>query len=183
MSPTRDGDGDGSGDDDLAVFVEAMRDARPLASGRGRVAGTPARPARRPPVKAPGSSPFVVEQTGDTITGRANDVAAKLLRELRGGAHAVDARLDVHGRGRAEALRALERFIASAQARGVRGLLVIHGRGHGSDAGGPVLRPAIWEWLASPAAERSGVMAFTSARPRDGGDGATLIWLRRGKHP
>jgi DNA-nicking Smr family endonuclease len=136
-------------------------------------------------VRAPSSSssPFVVEQSGDTIAGRAQDIGAKLLRGLRGGAHAVDARLDVHGRGRADALRALEQFVASARSRGARGLLVIHGRGHGSDAGGPVLRPAIWEWLASPAAERSGVMAFASARPRDGGDGATMIWLRRGKQP
>ena len=54
---------------------------------------------------------------------------------------------------------------------------MIHGRGHGSDAGGPVLRPAIWEWLASAAAARCGVMAFASARPREGGAGATVILL------
>jgi DNA-nicking Smr family endonuclease len=180
MSPTQDGDGD---DDDVAAFVEAMRDARPLAPGRGRVVGAAGATARRPPVRAPSSPPFVVEQSGDTIAGRAHDVGAKLLRGLRGGAHAVDARLDVHGRGRAAALRALEGFVTAARARGARGLLVIHGRGHGSDAGGPVLRPAIWEWLASPAAEQSGVMAFASARPRDGGEGATMIWLRRGPRP
>jgi DNA-nicking Smr family endonuclease len=132
-------------------------------------------------VRAPAAPAFIVDQSGDTIAGRAHDVAAKLLRELRGGLHTVDARLDVHGRGRADALRALERFVTAARSRGARGLLVIHGRGHGSDAGGPVLRPAIWEWLASAAAERCGVMAFTSARPRDGGDGATMIWLRRGE--
>ena len=47
-------------------------------------------------------------------------MSLKLLRELRAGAHAVDARLDVHGRGRAEALRALERFVAGGRARGAR---------------------------------------------------------------
>jgi len=76
-------------------------------------------------------------------------------------------------------MRELERFVTSSAARGARALLVIHGRGRGSDADGPVLRPAVWEWLASAAAERAGVMAFTSARPRDGGDGATLVLLRR----
>ena len=185
MSPT-DGGGDGDDrDDDDSAFAEAMRGARPLAPGHERVAGVPSATTRRPPMKASapasGSSPFVVEQSGDTITGRAHDVGVKLLRGLRGGAHIIDARLDVHGRGRADALRALDRFVTAARARGARGLLVIHGRGHGSDVGGPVLRPAIWEWLASPAAERSGVMAFASARPRDGGDGATMIWLRRGE--
>jgi DNA-nicking Smr family endonuclease len=160
MSPTDDGDDDR--DDDAAAFAEAMRDARPLAPGHGRVTRSPAATARRPPVRAPAASPFVVDQSGDTIAGRAHDVAAKLLRELRGGLHTVDARLDVHGRGRADALRALERFVTAARTRGARGLLVIHG-------------------LASSAAERCGVMAFASASARDGGDGATMIWLRRGE--
>src|SRR5262245_3764310 len=183
MSPTGGGDDDDS-DDEGAAFAEAMRGAHPLAPGRERVTGSmPAATPRRTPTAAPAVALFIVEQTGDSIAGRARDVAAKVLRELRGGAHAVDARLDVHGRARAAALRALERFVVAARSRGARGLLVIHGRGHGSDAGGPVLRPAVWAWLASAAAEQCGVMAFASARPRDGGDGATMIWLRRSERP
>ena len=165
-----------------SAFAEAVRGARPLGPRDARVAAPQpaiAEPRRKRQATAPPPAPFVVEQTGDEIAGARRDVAHKLLRELRAGAHAVDARLDVHGRGRAEALRALESFVAAARARGARTLLVIHGRGHGSDAGGPVLRPAIWEWLASAAAERCGVMAFVSARPRDGGAGATVIQLRR----
>jgi DNA-nicking Smr family endonuclease len=185
MSPTgRDGGGgdgrDGDDDDDDSAFAEAMRGARPLAPGHERVTGPRAVATQhRPRVATPAPSPFVVEQTGDAISGRARDVAANLCKQLRGGAPAVEARLDLHGRGREQALLDLERFIASAAARGARCLLVIHGRGHGSDAGGPVLRPAIWEWLASPGAARAGVMAFVSARPADGGDGATLVLLRR----
>jgi DNA-nicking Smr family endonuclease len=178
MSPTGHR---GDGDDDDDAFAEAMRGARPLPAGHGRVVAPPtAAPSpRKPTAVVAAASPFVVEQTAETIAGRARDVAAKLLSELRNGAHAVDARIDLHGRVRADALRDLERFVTAARARAARGLLVIHGRGHGSDAGGPILRPAIWEWLASPAAERAGVMAFVSARPRDGGDGATLVLLRR----
>ena len=177
--PVAGGAGPSQGPDEEA-FAEAMRGARPLPPGRARVAGPPsAATPRRTPAATPAVSPFIVEQTGDSVAGRARDVAAKLLRELRGGAHAVDARLDLHGQSRAEALRALERFLIAAASRGARGLLVIHGRGQGSDTGTPILRPAVWEWLASAAAERCGVMAFTSARPRDGGDGATMILLRR----
>jgi DNA-nicking Smr family endonuclease len=180
MSPTGGRGGGDSADDDDA-FAEAMRGARPLPTGHARVVAPPAPPSRRKPAAAAAATAasFVVEQTADTIAGRARDVAAKLLTELRGGAHTVDARIDLHGRGRADALRELERFATAARARGARGLLVIHGRGHGSDAGGPILRPAVWEWLAGPAAGRCGVMAFVSARPRDGGDGATLVLLRR----
>jgi DNA-nicking Smr family endonuclease len=174
---------EGSDDDDEA-FAEAVRGARPLAQRDARVTAPPATPEpRRKRLATPALSPasFIVEQTGDTIAGRAPDVSLKVMRELRGGAHPVEARLDVHGRHRADALRALKSFVAGTHARGARGLLVIHGRGHGSDAGGPVLRPAIWDWLASAAAERSGVMAYVSARPRDGGAGATMILLRRSK--
>jgi DNA-nicking Smr family endonuclease len=191
MSPTGAGDDDdradsrrlrqGSDDDDQA-FAEAVRGARPLAQRDARV--TPATttaaelPRKRQATPAPPAR-FIVEQTGDEIAGRAPDVSLKVLRELRAGAHAAEARLDVHGRDRAEALRAVESFVGDAHARGARSLLVIHGRGHGSDAGGPVLRPAIWQWLAGAAAERCGVMAFVTARPRDGGAGATMILLRR----
>lgn len=171
----------GGNDDDDRAFEEAMRGARPIERGPARVAASPSGPARRKisAAPAPSPSPFIVEQTADTITGRARDVAAKVLRELRSGAQPIDARLDLHGRARGDAMRELERFVASSAARGTRALLVIHGRGRGSDAGGPVLRPAVWEWLAGTAAERAGIMAFTSARPRDGGDGATLVLLRR----
>ena len=181
MAPTG-GDGGNGGDDDDSAFAEAMRGARPLPSGHPRVSGPPAAAPRRkraPAAAAAAAAPFVVEQLGDTISGRAPDVAIKQVHELRAGAHPVDARLDLHGRARAEALRGLEKFAVTARARGARALLVIHGSGHGSDAHGPVLRPAVWEWLASAAAARAGVIAFTSARPRDGGPGATLVLLRR----
>jgi DNA-nicking Smr family endonuclease len=157
-----------------------MRGARPIARGRERVVAPPPAPSSRK--RSSGSaaaSPFVVEQSGETIAGRAPDVSLKLLHALRGGQPASEARIDLHGRARAEALRELQRFVTSARAHAVRCLLVIHGRGRGSDAGGPVLRPAVWEWLAGPAAVRCGVMAFASARPVDGGDGATLVYLRR----
>jgi DNA-nicking Smr family endonuclease len=122
---------------------------------------------------------YVVEESGDTIAGRAPDVSVKILRALRSGEPPVQARLDLHGRVRDEAVRGVERFVAAARARGAKTALVIHGRGHNSESGGAVLRPAVWRWLASPAAARAGVMAFASARPRDGGAGATVILLRR----
>jgi len=183
MAPTGNDGGGRDRDDDGSAFAEAMRGARPLARGHERVTAS-ALPAvapgrKRASASARAPSPFVVEKSGDTISGRARDVAAKLVRDLRAGAHAIDARVDLHGRARGAARDELERFVVAAQTRGARCLLVIHGRGHGSDAGGPVLRPAVWEWLASAAAERCGVMAFASARPADGGDGATLVLLHR----
>jgi DNA-nicking Smr family endonuclease len=122
---------------------------------------------------------YVIEESGDTIAGRAPDVSVKILRALRNGEPPVQARLDLHGRLRDEAVGGMERFVAAARARGAKVALVIHGRGHNSEAGAAVLRPAIWQWLSSPAAARAGVLAFASARPRDGGAGATVMLLRR----
>lgn len=172
--PTRD-------DDDDSAFKEAMRGARPLPAGHGRVpaSGRAAVPAARGAPKAAAAAPFIVERSGDSISGRAPDVAAKEVRSLRGGERDVEGRIDLHHRDRATALRDLETFLAGGRARGARVVLVIHGRGHGSDPGGPVLRPAVWDWLSGRGAERCGVMAFASAPPRHGGDGATLVLLRR----
>jgi DNA-nicking Smr family endonuclease len=173
--PTRD-------DDDDSAFREAMRGARPLPAGRGRVPAAERAPAAAAPTRGaakPAPTTFIVERAGDSSGGRAPDVAAREVRSLRAGERDVDGRIDLHGRVRAAAVRDLETFLAAGRARGARVVLVIHGRGHGSDPGGPVLRPAVWDWLGGARAERCGVMAFVSAPPRQGGDGATLVLLRR----
>jgi DNA-nicking Smr family endonuclease len=171
--------------DDAQAFEEAMRGARRLEGGVRRVtgvggAGSPSG-TRKPAVgSAPGGSvPFEIDAVGEAVAGRAADVSAAVLRALRRGDHRPEARLDLHGRTREEALRAVERFVVRTRADGCRAVLIIHGRGQNSEAGEPVLRPALQEWLAGPAAARAGVMAFAPAPPRAGGTGATVVLLRR----
>ena len=171
-------------DDDARAFEEAMRGARRIEGGARRVTG-PAVAGRSGPssraLPAPRGSrpPFEVERVGDAVAGRATDVSAEVLRALRRGDHRPEARLDLHGQTREEALRAVDRFVLRSRADGHRAVLVIHGRGQNSEAGEPVLRPALQEWLASAAAARAGVMAFAPAPPRAGGTGATVVLLRR----
>jgi DNA-nicking Smr family endonuclease len=64
-------------------------------------------------------------------------------------------------------------------AQGKRCVLVVHGRGRSSESE-PVLKEALLEWLAEPPASER-VLAFTSARGRDGGVGATYVLLRRSR--
>jgi DNA-nicking Smr family endonuclease len=173
------GDGDAPDDD---AFAEAMRGARPLSAGAARITGAAlptSRPTRTPQAAAPRAPAFFVERTEETVSGRAADVGAPVVRALRRGDPPVAARLDLHGRAAADVPRALDRFFTAARTRGARAALVIHGRGQGSEAGHPVLRPAVWDWLATSAAASVGVMAFSSAAPRDGGAGATVVLLRR----
>ena len=172
-----------SPEDEARAFLEAMRGARPLPGGPRRVIGpgpsSAARPgpARRPAAPRPveAASPVVA----DGASGRAPDVSARELRALRSGDRHPEARLDLHGMTRDEALAAVERFVRQCRGGGFRAVMVIHGRGLNSEAGGPVLRPALHAWLGDAAATRAGVMAFAPAPARWGGSGATLILLRR----
>lgn len=189
--------GTGAGDDDALAFAEAMRGAKPLpAAVRAPLPAAP-RPRAAPP--GPGrlaarsrpeayeaplegltqSSAFAVETTGGSIEGRGRGVDVKLLRRLKAGEVTVEARLDLHGHARADALDALERFFERARAEGKRCLLVIHGRGAHSQDDAPVLKPLVWRWLAASPASAFAVLAFASARPGQGGDGATLVLLRK----
>jgi DNA-nicking Smr family endonuclease len=190
-----------AGDDDAQAFAEAMRGAKPIApDGRARVPKletqraaprqTPAARARAAaasrldeasPDAEGGGAAFEVETFGGSIEGRAVGLDVKLLRRLKSGELRADARLDLHGHPRDEALRALERFVEGARAQGKRCLLVIHGRGAHSPDDAPVLKPLVWRWLVASALSRSAVLAFTSARPTQGGDGATLVLLRKPK--
>jgi DNA-nicking Smr family endonuclease len=182
--------------DDADAFAEAMRGAKPLAAdGPGRV---PARPAPKgpPPRQVPGARPhadaydgprdtlaesatFEIATVGEAIEARATGVDVKLLRRLKAGEPRVEARLDLHGRSSEEALRALERFLELARGDGKRCVLVIHGRGAHSHDDAPVLKPLVWRWLSTSPAAASAVLAFASARPAEGGDGATRLLLRR----
>lgn len=174
------------GDDEARAFAQAVQGTRRLEDGARRVSGPPASPSRRPPGKAaplpaaPGTeAPFEIETLADGVAGRAAGVSVAVLRALRRGEHPPEARRDLHGLTRAEALRAVEQFLLRSRAEGRRAVLLIHGRGQNSEAGEPVLRPALQAWLGGAASARAGVMAFAPAPPRAGGAGATLVLLRR----
>jgi DNA-nicking Smr family endonuclease len=174
----------GEPSDDARAFEEAMRGARALPAGPRRLVGAPAapRPRQAPP---PGPSrpreppPRPVQLAGDGASGRAVDVSARELRRLRSGQRRPEARLDLHGMARDQALDAVERFLRQCRGGGFRAVIVIHGRGLNSEAGAPVLRPALHAWLGGAAGTRAGVMAFAPAPARWGGAGATLVLLRR----
>ena len=87
--------------------------------------------------------------------------------------------LDLHGFTEAEARAVVRHEVEESWRRGRRCLLVIHGRGRHS-AGGPVLREALPDWLATPPLAHR-VIAFVTAPERYGGAGATLVLLRPGR--
>ena len=88
-------------------------------------------------------------------------------------------RIDLHGFDRVRARAQLNRSLASAAARNVGCVLIIHGRGQGSGEAGAVLKQALPGWLtSSPCAKY--VRAFAPARQRDGGQGASYVLVSGG---
>jgi DNA-nicking Smr family endonuclease len=115
---------------------------------------------------------FVREDPGD---GRADDLAAKILAELRRGRPAPERDVDLHGLDAREAAREVRDALARAREEGVRCARIIHGRGLHSESGA-VLRDLVPGWLTKPPLAAI-VLAFARSR-RDGG-GSTHVLLRR----
>ncbi len=119
-------------------------------------------------------SPAAPETASSTASRFDAGLQKKLQRRIRLGLIRPEASLDLHGYRSHEALDALDAFIEQARGAGRRMLIVVHGRGYRS-AGEAVLRPLVHRRLA----ERGDVLAWCPAQARDGGDGASYVYLRQ----
>jgi DNA-nicking Smr family endonuclease len=118
------------------------------------------------------------ELTPGYIEGAIHAKGRLYLDDLRSGRFSVQARLDLHGMNRQEARFALDEFILESVRANLSCVRVIHGRGRHSHKQRSILKDSIQIWLSSRRLGRH-VIAYTSARRYDGGDGAVYILLRR----
>lgn len=169
---------------DADLFRHAMQGVRPLAADMLVV-------RKRPPAPTPvqsrreidnvlaemagGGSEFDELEYGDEATFQRPGVSRTVVRKLRRGQFAVEAEFDLHGLSVAEARSDLTNFIQRCRDRGMVCVRVIHGKGHRSPGKMPVLKPKVARWLS----QWKDVLAFTSARPVDGGTGALYVLLKR----
>lgn len=120
----------------------------------------------------------LVARPGDAMEGRASGISDVRMRELRRGDHPPEDTLDLHGCSAEVGRTRLLAFLQRARVAGHRCVLIVHGRGRRSGPAGPVLRSVAHDELASEG--RAGrVLAFTPAPASEGGEGATLVLLRR----
>ena len=125
-----------------------------------------------------GSARFDIADTREYVEGAIVGLDPRLVRRLRRGDFAWQDHLDLHGMT-AEAARAVvDRFLVDAVRAGLRCVLIVHGRGLNSKDQTPVLKERLKVWLARGRPARV-VLAFTTARPCDGGAGALYVLLRR----
>ena len=125
-----------------------------------------------------GEGDFDATFSEEQVEGIAEGIDRRLLRKLKRGAFSHGAHVDLHGLTRVEAKPRVERLIADARQRGIRCVLIVHGRGLHSRKGIPVLKEAVNMWLLRGRIGRS-VLAFCSADPTDGGAGALYVLLRK----
>jgi DNA-nicking Smr family endonuclease len=122
--------------------------------------------------------PLDLKDSDEHIEGAAPGLDARILRSLRAGHYSIQAHLDLHGLTREEAKEELVRFVEDAHRRGLRTVLIVHGRGLHSKDQIPVLKSGLQVWLSRGRVGRH-VLAFTSAQRCDGGAGAVYVLLRR----
>jgi DNA-nicking Smr family endonuclease len=175
---------------DAELFLAEMAGLSPIQQKAPRVGAPPAAPARKPSKSddaevlasladlCTGEGPFDIADTDEFVEGIAEGLDRRILKRLRHGEYAVQAHLDLHGRTREEARDAVARFMVESRRAGRRCVLIVHGRGMHSKDQIPVLKLAVRSWLERGQISRL-VLAFTTARPHDGGAGAMYVLLRR----
>jgi len=176
-------------DDEAAQFLAAVGAVQPVKQGAHRV--EPAKKSALPPRTdedaevlaqlaelGAGEAPFDLADSDEFIEGHQPSLDPQLLRKLRAGEIALQGHVDLHGLTREEAKASLERFLLASRQAGKRCVLVVHGRGLHSEDQIPVLKAGVQLWLTRGRIARW-VLAFSTARPHDGGSGAVYVLLRR----
>ena len=127
-----------------------------------------------------GITEFDISDTDEHVEGMVVGLDPRLLRKLRAGEFPYQAHLALHGMTAEEAKAEVRRFIVRAMVAGHRCVLLVHGRGRNSPDQRSVLKERLKGWLTHGELGRR-VLAFSTARPYDGGSGATYVLLRRAR--
>lgn len=181
------------GEEDL--FASAMAGVAPLAGGaRREPAPEPAPPYLDRPLDedlevmaqladlVSGQAEFDLRFSDEYVQGALPGVGEELKERLARGDFPIQDYLDLHGLDREGAFAALEKFLRADVGRGLRHVLIVHGKGQGSPEGQPVLKRAVAAWLMRKRLRRW-VLAFCTARQGDGGEGAMYLLLRKWRRP
>ncbi len=170
--------------DDAALWARVTSRVKPLSE-------TPP-----PPLEADPEPETPPEPPGPRLPPRKRETASKTAKPLqplthgstagvdkrtaerfRKGSMEIEARIDLHGLTREAAHGTLTRFLRDSAARGRRMVLVITGKGLRAEGDG-VLKSEVPRWL-NEASLRPLLLSFTYAQPRDGGEGALYVFLKR----
>ena len=179
-------------EDEMGFFFNAMSGVTPLPEDKRKSvhgSGSRAKPSR-PPVDESrqvmeqlqglvrGSVELDITFSDEYIEGAVQGFSRKLMKKLKRGELPVHAHLDLHGLTKQDAETEVTNFLLESFKNGLRCVLIVHGRGLNSPENLPVLKEGLPQWL-NRGRVRKMVLAFATARPYDGGTGATYVFLRK----
>ncbi len=104
-----------------------------------------------------------------------SEIQIRADKNTRRGKVEIGKKIDLHDLTRDQAFPVLERGISRAQAKGVRTVLVVTGKGANLEG---VLRKSLSAWLAHPNI-RACVAGYAPAHIRHGGGGAFYVFLKK----
>lgn len=170
--------------EEILLWRHVMREAQPLhpvPEMLGNEADNDNVPPPVPlakPAKGQVAAPPVAKiktKLKELVAGQLSDMDKRTAERLAKGQTAIDGRLDLHGLTEAQAHAALVRFLAMSRSLGRRCVLVITGKGV---EGKGVIRSSLPKWL-NAAELRPLVLGISQAKPKDGGEGAFYVLLKR----
>jgi len=108
----------------------------------------------------------------------ASGIQKSVFKKLRTGAYRISDELDLHGYNLKQAKQTLLYYLQEAVQFEGCCVRIIHGKGHRSNDNKPVLKTKVNHWLC----EHDRVLAFHSAKAKDGGAGAVYVLLKSSIH-
>jgi len=121
----------------------------------------------------------VVERQDEFVSGLRDGVTKAILRRLRSETARPEASLDLHGERAVDAANLVTKFVRMQHRKGLRLLLIIHGKGVHSEHGVGILGDLVVGALSSGGAAPL-VAAFSTAHASHGGSGALVVELVNG---
>ena len=181
--------------DDERLFAEAMTGVSPISRGNRRVMKSPDKDSLGPAHAPKNEELEVMAHLSDLITGNAEmDITfsdqyvegcvkgldPRVMKQLKDGLFPIQDYVDLHRLTREAAEIRIRDFLLNSQSRGLRCVLIVHGKGLNSENHIPVLKKKMPLWL-SRGPVRKVILAFSTARAYDGGTGAIYVLLKRAK--
>ncbi len=173
---------------DIELFRQQMEDVTPLTHNMAELPQTSVRRAVRMPssditntaiptrlVETRFEPESVTISNESIIQFRRSGIQDRIFRKLQRGQFPIEAELDLHGMTAYRAKIALDQFMEQVKYNNKQSCIrIIHGKGHGSKDGLPVIKRQTQLWLQC----NINVLAYCSCRISDGGTGAIYVLVK-----
>ena len=165
---------------DSQLFRTSVGEIKRIQSDKLPPNSLPSQPNKQLKIKHqhPAKLNFRYEQTvegNESVFFSRDGVNGKTAKRMKRGDIRIADYLDLHGLTEKSAENSINQFIASSHSLSHRYIMIVHGKGHGSNKKHPVLKNLAVNLLSS----HPDVLAFTSAIQSDGGTGALYVLLKK----